>query len=174
MVTLSLFHTPFTPKVTSGASTKLCICQCKQMSFQLPFESTCISKFLESRRKIIPCFRSGIREASLAELALHYWKFISESVRRSESSSDGQISGRRYNVRQVGRSTANMHQMHKYAQFLNVMRNLTGSQCRLRSAGVMCSRVPVPVMSLAAAFWTRCSGSIDDWRSAARMELQVI
>ena len=53
-ITLSLFHTPFTPKVTSGASTKLCICQCKQMSFQKPFESTCISKFLESRRKIIP------------------------------------------------------------------------------------------------------------------------
>ena len=76
-----------------------------------------ISKFLESRRKIIPCFRSGIREASLTELALHYWKFISESVRRSESSSAGQISGRRYNVGQVGRSTANMHQMHKYAQF---------------------------------------------------------
>ena len=69
-ITLSLFHTPFTPKVTSGASTKLCICQCKQMSFQKPFESTCISKFLESRRKIIPCFRSGIREASLTELAL--------------------------------------------------------------------------------------------------------
>ena len=116
-ITLSLFHTPFTPKVTSGASTKLCICQCKQMSFQKPFESTCISKFLESRRKIIPCFRSGIREASLTEIALHYWKFISESVRRSESSSAGQISGRRYNVGQVGRSTANMHQMLNYAPF---------------------------------------------------------
>ena len=87
------------------------------MSFQLPFESTCISKFLESKRKIIPCFRSGIREASLAERAPQYWKFISESIRRSESTSAGQISGRRYNVRQVGRSTANMHQMHKYAQF---------------------------------------------------------
>ena len=141
-ITLSLFHTPFTPKVTSGASTKLCttvsICQCKQMSFQLPFESTCISKFLESKRKIIPCFRSGIREASLAELALQYWKFISESVRRSESSSAGQISGRRYNVRQVGRSTANMDQMHSLSTHsLNVMRNSTGSQCRLRSAGVM-------------------------------------
>ena len=109
-MTLSLFHTPFTPEVASGASTKSCttvsICQYKQMSFQLHFESTCISKFLKS-----------IREASLAELELQYWKFISESVRRSESSSAGQISGRRYNVRQVGRSTANMHQMHKYAQF---------------------------------------------------------
>ena len=73
-ITLSLFHTLFTPKVTSGASTKLCttvsICQCKQMSFQMPFESTRISKFLEGKRKIIPGFRSGIREASLAELAL--------------------------------------------------------------------------------------------------------
>ena len=106
-ITLSFFHTPFTPKVTSGASTKLCICQCKQMSFQLPFESTCISKFLESKRKIIPCFRPGIREASLTELALQYWKFISESVGKSESTSAGQISGCRYNVRQVGRSTAN-------------------------------------------------------------------
>ena len=85
------------------------------MSFQLPFESTCIRKFLKSRRKIIPCFRSGIREASLAELALQYWKFILENVQRSESSLAGQISGRRYNVRQVGRSSANMHQMHKYA-----------------------------------------------------------
>ena len=47
-ITLSLFHTPFTPKVTSGASTKLyttgSICQCKQMSFQLLFESTHIIK----------------------------------------------------------------------------------------------------------------------------------
>ena len=58
----------------SGASTKLCttvsICQCKQMSFQLPFESIRISKFLESKRKIIPSFRPGLGEASLAELAL--------------------------------------------------------------------------------------------------------
>ena len=73
-ITLSLSHTPFTPKVTSGASTKLCttvsICQCKQMRFHLPFESTRISKFLESKRKNIPGFRSGIREASFAELAL--------------------------------------------------------------------------------------------------------
>ena len=67
-----------------------------------------------SRRKIIPCFRSDIREASLTELVLNYWKFISESVRRFESPSAGQISGCRFNVRQVGRSTANMHQMHKY------------------------------------------------------------
>ena len=101
--------------------TKLCttvsMFQCKQMSFQLSFESTCISKFLESKSKIIPSFRSDIREASLAKLALQYWKFISGSVRRSESSSTGQISGRRHNVRQVSRSTADMHQMHKYAQF---------------------------------------------------------
>ena len=87
------------------------------MSFQLPFERTCISKFLKNKRIIIPSFRSGIREASLAKPALQYWKFISESVRRSESSSTGQISGRRYNVRQIDRSTADMHQMHKYAQF---------------------------------------------------------
>ena len=38
-ITLSLFHTPFTPKVTSGASTKLCMCQCKQMRFKLLFDS---------------------------------------------------------------------------------------------------------------------------------------
>ena len=107
--------------MTSDASTKLCttvsICQCKQMSFQLPFESTRISKFLESKRTIIPSFRSGIREASFAELALQKWKFISESVERSESSSAGQIGSCFYHVRQVGRSTADMHQMHKYAQF---------------------------------------------------------
>ena len=41
-----------------------------QMSFQMPFESTHISKFLESKRKIIPSFQPGIGEASLAELAL--------------------------------------------------------------------------------------------------------
>ena len=83
-ITLSLFHTPFTPKVTSGASTKLCttvrICQCKQMSFQLPFESTRINKFLESKRKIIPSFRSGIREArkayapAYAPASENYWR----------------------------------------------------------------------------------------------------
>ena len=36
---------------------QLVSCQCKQMSFQLPFESTRISKFLETKRKIIPSFR---------------------------------------------------------------------------------------------------------------------
>ena len=35
------------------------------MSFQLLFESTRISKFLESKGKIIPSFRSGIREAAM-------------------------------------------------------------------------------------------------------------
>ena len=46
---------PFTPKVTSGASTKLCktgsVCECKQMSFQLLFESTGLSKFLDIKWK---------------------------------------------------------------------------------------------------------------------------
>ena len=41
-ITLSSFHTPFTPKVTSGASTKLRttgrVCECKEMSFQLLFQ----------------------------------------------------------------------------------------------------------------------------------------
>ena len=46
-ITLSSFHTPFTPKVTGGASATLCttgsVCERKQMSFQLLFESTGIS-----------------------------------------------------------------------------------------------------------------------------------
>ena len=68
-ITLSSFYTPFTPKVTSGASTKLLcttgsVCECKQMSFQLHFESTRISKFLETNWKIVPSFRSGVGEVS--------------------------------------------------------------------------------------------------------------
>ena len=35
------------------------------------------------------------------------------------------------------------------------------SQCRLLGTGVMWPRVPIPATSLAAAFWTRWSGSID-------------
>ena len=33
-----------------------------------------------------------------------------------------------------------MYQMHEYAQieYYNIMRNLTGSQCRLSDTGVMC------------------------------------
>ena len=65
--------TPFTPKVLSGASTKLCmsgiICQCKQMSFQLLFERTSVGKFLKTKRKVIPRFRFGI-EASFTEFSL--------------------------------------------------------------------------------------------------------
>ena len=118
-ITLSLFHTPFTPKVTSGASTKLFASVNRWVFSCLLKVHVSVSSWRAkgSKRKIIPCFRSGMREASFAELALQYWKFISERVRRSESSSAGQISGCRYNVRQVGRSTANMHQTHKYAQF---------------------------------------------------------
>ena len=73
-ITLSSFHTPFTPKVTSGALAKLCttfsVCECKQMSFQLLFESTGISKFLDTKWKIVPCFGSGVGEASFTELSL--------------------------------------------------------------------------------------------------------
>ena len=79
-ITLSSFHTPFTPRVASGASTQLCmsgiIWKCKQMSFQLLFERTSVSKFLETKRKIIPDFRSDIGEASFTELSLQYWKFV--------------------------------------------------------------------------------------------------
>ena len=74
-ITLSSFHTPFTPKVTSGASTQLCttgsVCECKQMGFQLLFESTGISKFLETKQKIVPSFQSGVKEAFLPKPALH-------------------------------------------------------------------------------------------------------
>ena len=73
-IILLSFHMPFTPKVISGVSTKLyttgSVCECKQMGFQLPFEITRISKFLETKRKIVPSFRSGVGEASLAKLAL--------------------------------------------------------------------------------------------------------
>ena len=48
------------------------------------------------------------------------------------------------------------------------MRSLIGSQCKLLRTGVMWSRVPIPATSLAAAFWTRWSGSIDAWGSVLR------
>ena len=54
------------------------VCECKQMSFQWLFESTGISKFPETNRKIIPSFGSGVGEASLAELALQERKFASK------------------------------------------------------------------------------------------------
>ena len=49
--------------------------------------------------------------------------------------------------------------MTRYANSnsLYCMRCLIGSQCRLRSTGVMCSCFFVLVMSRAAAFWTRWS-----------------
>ena len=94
-ITLSSFHTPFTPKVTSGASTELSmsgiVCECKQMSFQLLFEKNKVSvSCWETKRKFIPSLGSGVGEASFAEL---------------------------YHVGQVARSTADVHQMHKFAQF---------------------------------------------------------
>ena len=54
-----------------------------------------------------------------------------------------------------------MHQMYKYAQFERYAK-LNWKPVQTLSAGVMCSRVPVPLISLADAFWTRCRGSIDD------------
>ena len=38
----------------------------------------------------------------------------------------------------------------------------------------MCSRVPVPVMSLAAAFWTRCRGSSDGLRKCCQNGVAVV
>ena len=72
-ITLSSFHTPYTPKVTSGASTKLSmsgiVSECKHMSFQLLFEQTVVGKFLETKRKFIPSLGSFFRRtfASITE-----------------------------------------------------------------------------------------------------------
>mgnify|MGYP003488316992 CR=1 FL=1 len=65
------FHTPITPTVTNGASTKsfkFSECELKKMSFQKFFESISVCEFLEIGWKGIPCFRSGERETTLAEL----------------------------------------------------------------------------------------------------------
>ena len=65
------FHTPITPTVTNGASTKSFMfseCELKKMSFQKFFESISDCEFLEIGWKGIPCFRSGERETTLAEL----------------------------------------------------------------------------------------------------------
>ena len=61
------------------------------------------------------------------------------------------------------------HQVHEHAKLVNYA-ELIGSQCRLWRTGVMWSRIPVPATSLAAAFWTRWSGSIVDCGKPARTE----
>ena len=57
------FHTPVTPKVTNGASTKplkFSECELEKVSFQKFFESISVPEFLlEIGRKGIPYLRSG-------------------------------------------------------------------------------------------------------------------
>ena len=68
---ITSFHTPITPTVTNGASTKsfkFSECELKKMSFQKFFESISVCEFLEIGRKGITCFRSGERETPLIEL----------------------------------------------------------------------------------------------------------
>ena len=68
---ITSFHTPITPTVTNGASTKsfkFSECELKEVSFQTLFESISVCEFLEIGRKRIPCLRSGERETPLAEL----------------------------------------------------------------------------------------------------------
>ena len=87
------------------------------MTFQSLLKVQGVSKFLDTKWKIVPSFGSGVGEASFTELSLQKRKLVSKSVRRSEPSLTRQIGGCRYHVRQVARSTADVHQMHKYAQF---------------------------------------------------------
>ena len=68
---ITSFHTPITPTVTNGASTKsfkFSECELKKKSFQKFFEGISVCEFLEIGRKRIPCIRSGERETPLAEL----------------------------------------------------------------------------------------------------------
>ena len=44
--------------------------ECKQIEFQLLFQSICIRDFLETEWMIFPCFRSGKESVPIAELAL--------------------------------------------------------------------------------------------------------
>ena len=109
-ITLSSFHTPFASKLTSVASTKLCmsgiICKCRQMSFQLLFERTSVGKFLETKRKVIRSFRSFFHRtfASIIEVRFEecsqIWVFLDQT---------------------------DVHQMHEYAQFENYAKQLEAS-----------------------------------------------
>ena len=97
-ITLSSFHTSFTPKVTSGASTKLSmsgiVCECKHMSFQLLFEQTGVGKFLETKRNFVRSKpwvrrkRSFFRRtfASIMEVRIEecsqIWVFLDRTDRR--------------------------------------------------------------------------------------------
>jgi len=73
-IILLSFHTPFTPTVTRCVSTKLCMTssasECKQMSFQSLLERTSIRDLLETKRKIVPRFGSGVGNVSVTELSL--------------------------------------------------------------------------------------------------------
>ena len=85
------------------------------MSLQLPFESKSISEFLESRRNIVPSFRSGIGEASLTELALqivevHIGVFEDRSLPRPDRTAVAVSMSDRWHG-----GTADMHQMHEHA-----------------------------------------------------------
>ena len=57
---ITSFHTPVTPTVTNGASTKsfkFSECELKKVSFQKFFEGISVCEFLEIRWKRIPCLR---------------------------------------------------------------------------------------------------------------------
>ena len=97
------FHTPITPTVTNGASTKsfkFSECELKKMSFQKFFESISVCEFLEIGRKGIPCFRSGERETTLAELfnrGSSYWKLLEDlSLSRPGRSATDVVMSDRY------------------------------------------------------------------------------
>ena len=70
-ITLRHFIRQLHYTVTNGAATKsfkYSECELKKMSFQNFFESISVCEFLKIGRKGIPCFRSGERETTLAEL----------------------------------------------------------------------------------------------------------
>ena len=55
---ITSFHTPITPTVTNGASTKsfkFSECELKKVSFQKFFEGISVCEFLKIGRKRIPC-----------------------------------------------------------------------------------------------------------------------
>ena len=147
-------------------------CELKKVSFQKFFEGISVCEFLKIGREensmpSVPRMRNSAHRTLVSTVEVHIgscWRILVSHDRAGQ---------RRVTSCPTGTQGCDQLAPGAWARrACRFMRNLIGSQCRLWRTGVMWSRVPVPATSLAAAFWTRWSGSIVDCGRPARTELQ--
>jgi len=106
---MSIQSSAYTLNVTSGEKHSCSECAFKQKCLQLAFELIVVLKLGRQR---IPCFRTGMRKATFAELESGSKRFTAIDVCRSKSLPVLYIGCGHHKTGEIRRTAADVHLVH--------------------------------------------------------------